>query len=86
VSQPGTSPLEGRIGGTGALYEAYGGGSWWATPQLGLEGVAGYRYAKINAVNIEGGALISSSGEPVGVDFSGPYLRLGVKLVAKGIE
>jgi hypothetical protein len=86
VTSSGSSPLEGKMGGTGALYEGYGGGTWWATPQLALEGTAGYRYAKINKVDIEGGTLVSSNGEPVGFDFSGPYLRVGVKLMAKGIE
>ena len=49
-------------------------------------GNAGYRYAKIPEMKTANGVFIKSNGDPVGVDFSGPYLRLGVKLVAKGIE
>jgi len=83
ASAPNEAPLKDHVGGSGALFEAYGGGDFWVTPMVAVQSVAGYRYAKIKEMNISGGSVISANGEPVGLDFSGPYVRLGVKLVAK---
>jgi hypothetical protein len=80
-SIPDYEPLKEKVTGQAPFFEAYGGAQWWANPRLALEGGAGYRRAKISELKIEG---MTASGEPL--DFSGPYLRLSVKLVAKGIE
>jgi hypothetical protein len=86
VSQTGQAPVELKIGGKGALYELFGGGDFWFAPQMAVTGSVGYRYAKIKSVDIGGAPLImASDGQAVSVDYSGPYLRLGVRLMGKSI-
>lgn len=85
VSLPGEAPVDFRIGGLAPLYEGYAGGDWWATHQFAVTCAAGYRYAKVTRTKIEGGTLISSNGEAVTVDYSGPFVRLGIRLVGKSI-
>jgi hypothetical protein len=86
ISAPDSDPTKDDIKGHGTVFEAYGGGDWWATPQVAIQAAAGYRRAKVGEVQISGGTLIAANGEPVTLDFSGPYLRLGVRVVAKGIQ
>jgi hypothetical protein len=85
-TSPSSAPLEDKIGGSGPLFEGYAGGDLWLTKMFAIDGAAGYRYAKVPEMKTQTGVFVTGSGDPVGVDFSGPYLRLGVKLVAKGIE
>jgi hypothetical protein len=86
-SETNTDPLEQKMGGSAAMYDAYAGGDWWTTPQLAVTGSLGYRYAKLSSVSVEGGTLINAgNGKPTGVDYSGPYLRLGVKLANRNTE
>lgn len=81
---PPAPKKERRLTGYGVLYELYGGGDWWATPRFGIEGTAGFRHAKIPKVRVDGlGTIVTSAGDPVVMDFTGLYLRLGVKLAAK---
>jgi hypothetical protein len=77
---PGQGPLEYKLHGASPLYEAHGGGSWWATPRFALVATAGYRYAKLKSLKVEGGAFITANGEALAVDYTGPYFRLGFKL------
>jgi hypothetical protein len=84
AAAPGVPKSEHRLTGYGMLYEAYGGGDWWATSSLAFEGTAGFRRAKIPKVKADGlGTLVTATGDPVAIDFTGPYVRLGVKLVGK---
>lgn len=84
-SSPGNAPQDYHISGVGPLYDAYAGGDWWATGQFALAGAVGYRYAKLSSIDIAGGTLITTNGQATGVDYSGPYVRMGIKLVGKGV-
>lgn len=84
-SASGSAPLEFKIGGSDPSYEGYIGGNWWITPQIGVTATAGYRYARVKEVNVEGVPLIMSNGEVMSLDFSGPSARLGIKLAAKSL-
>ena len=84
-STPGSAPLQFKIGGNDPAYEGYIGGNVWFTPQFGLTATAGYRYARVKQVNVEGMPFIMSNGEVMSLDFSGPSARLGIKLAAKSL-
>jgi hypothetical protein len=82
-SLSGFAPAEYKIGGSDPSYEGYVGGNWWITEQVSVTATAGYRYARVKEVNIEGFPLLMSNGEVMSLDFSGPSARLGIKLAAK---
>jgi hypothetical protein len=82
-SMPFQLPQAYKLDGGAPLYEAHAGGNWWASPRFALVAAAGYRYARIKTVKIEGGTLITSNGETLAVDYSGPYVRLGFKLAGR---
>jgi hypothetical protein len=82
-SSPNAAPEEFRIRGCAPLYEAYVGGDVYLGPQFALTVAGGYRYAKLGSIKIEGGTLITSNGEATSVEYSGAYVRLGVKLIAR---
>lgn len=82
---PGYEPVEYKIGGSDPSYEGYVGGNWWVTERFAVTATAGYRFALVKEVNIEGFPLLMSNGEPMTLDFSGPSARLGIKLAAKSL-
>jgi hypothetical protein len=82
VSQTGMAPAEYKLTGSDPLYEGYVGGSWWATPRVALTTTVGYRYAKVKEIKLEDNVFIMSNGEPMSLDFSGPSVRVGIKLAA----
>jgi hypothetical protein len=79
-SQPGLAPEKYKMTGSSPMYDAHAGASWWVTKRVGVVGTAGYRYARIKALKMEGLAMIDSNGEALAADYSGPYLRMGFKL------
>jgi hypothetical protein len=85
-SQPNVAPLNYKLSGSSPMYEAHAGANWWATSQFALVATAGYRYAKIKTVKLEGDPFIKSNGEALPVDYSGPYARVGFKLAGKNVS
>ena len=83
VSQPGFAPAEYKLAGSDPMFEGYAGGNLWMTERVALTTTVGYRYAKVKEVKIEGNVLIMSNGEAMSLDFSGPSVRVGIKLAAK---
>lgn len=84
-SASGSAPLEYKLGGSDPSYEGYIGGNLWFTPQFGVTATAGYRYARVKEVTIDGYPFIMSNGEAMSLDFSGPSARIGIKLAAKSL-
>lgn len=84
ITQAGYTPSEpSKLSGAAPLYEAYAGGDLWLTPIVAISGASGYRYAKLGSVNTDGYEYDSQiDGTPVSIDFSGPYVRLGLKFVS----
>ena len=80
VEITGQTPFEENVHGSGALFELFGGGDWWASPQFAITGSAGYRYAKINEIKVLGEVVYISPGEKESIDYSGIFARVGIKL------
>ena len=79
-SSPTSGPIEYKLSGTDPSYEAYAGGNLWFSPRFGLTANAGYRYARVKEVQIDGYPFIMSNGEAMSLDFSGPTARVGIKV------
>jgi opacity protein-like surface antigen len=75
-----------RLSGKGPLVEVYVGSAVWATPQFGLSGSLGYRYAKVGKVKgklgHETATLYNDNGSKFTIDYSGMFMRLGLKAAA----
>jgi hypothetical protein len=84
-SASGSAPVEYKIGGSDPSYEGYVGGNVWITPQIAVTATAGYRYARVKEIHVEGVPFIMSNGEVMSLDFTGPSARLGIKLAAKSL-
>lgn len=86
ITQVGYTPSEpSKLNGAAPLYEAYAGGDLWLTPVVAISGAGGYRYAKLASINTDGYEYDSQiDGSPVSIDFSGPYVRLGLKFASGG--
>ena len=80
VSISGQGSVKGDLKGTGALFELFAGGDWWAAPQFALSGSAGYRYAKIGETKINGSTAYLPNGEKESIDYSGIFARAGIKV------
>jgi hypothetical protein len=79
-SQPNLAPAKYKLTGSSPMYEAHLGGRWWAAPRLAVVGSVGYRYARIRELKLEGGSMITGTGEALAADYSGPFVRLGIRL------
>jgi len=79
-SQPNMAPIKYRLTGSSPMYQAHLTGCWWAANRFGITGSVGYRYARIRALKLEGGSLITSNGEALAADYSGPFVKLGIKI------
>lgn len=80
LSVTGSGSAHSDVRGTGPLFELYAGGDVWASPQFALTGSAGYRYAKVREVEADGSTVFLESGQKMSIDYSGVFLRLGLKL------
>lgn len=80
-SQPGVGTYKYKLTGTSPMFEGHAGGCFWVNSRLGMVVTAGYRYAKVKQLKIDGSPAIDSNGAPLGVDYSGPYARMGFKLI-----
>jgi hypothetical protein len=76
----GSGAPSGKVTGSGAMFEMFTGGDWWATPQFALTGSGGYRYAKIGETKIDGTTWTNASGDKETIDYSGAFIRAGVKV------
>ena len=88
VSEAGSVSLLGSgfgaindIQGSGPLFEAFVGGDWLANRYVGLTGSAGLRAAKIEEIKINGTTVYLAPGRKEAVDYSGAFVRAGLKLV-----
>jgi opacity protein-like surface antigen len=83
---PGYPPEEFKTIGNGPLFEAHAGGNVWVTNQIALTATAGYRYARVKELKLEGGfPIVDQNGNPLPLDFSGPTARVGIKFAAKSV-
>lgn len=71
-----TSDLTGK----GPLGDLAVGADWWATPEFAVTGSAGYRYAKVGEVKVDGRTFRNFDNSKIAADYSGVLVRLGVKL------
>lgn len=76
---PGLGAASSEPKGSGAIFEAFAAGDWWAAPQIALFGSAGYRYAKIGLVKVNGQTVFNEDGSRYEIDYSGVVVRLGLK-------
>lgn len=79
VTITGAGAVSAHLDGSGPLLEAFVGGDWWSEPQFALFGSAGYRYAKVGEVKLEGQTVINPDGSKYSMDYSGVVIRLGFK-------
>jgi hypothetical protein len=79
-TETGVGSATGDITGSGPLVEGYLGGDWWASPQFAITGSAGYRYAKISEIKVDGNIVYLTTGEKEAMDYSGVFVRAGVRL------
>lgn len=87
VSQAGVGSVEYKLSGSSPMFEGHAGGNWWITSKFAFMVTAGYRYARVREVRIDSYyPLMDSNGEPLAVDYSGPYARLGFKLAGNTVE
>jgi hypothetical protein len=84
-STPSTGSVNYKLTGASPMAEAHAGGNWWATSQFAVVATAGYRYARVRTVRVDGGTFMTSSGEDLAVDYSGPYARVGFKIAGKNV-
>jgi hypothetical protein len=79
LSVTGVGSFKGNIDGSGGLFELFAGGDWWTAPQFALSGSAGYRLAKIKETKIDGEVVYRSNGDKMSIDYSGVFVRAGIK-------
>ncbi len=90
-SQPGVEPLKLGTSGHAPLFEAYAGGNWWISSRFAVTATAGYRYARIKEFKVDdgtpgGSTFLKSNGEAMALDFTGPTVRIGLKLASSIIS
>jgi hypothetical protein len=76
----GAGAASADLSGSGPLLETFVGGDWWAAPQFALVGSAGYRYAKVREIRVQGMTAYNADGSKYTVDYSGIVMRLGFKV------
>ena len=52
----------------------------WTAPRFALSSSIGFRHARINKVKAEGETIYKANGSRYELDYSGVFLRAGVKL------
>ncbi len=81
VSVLGSGSVSADLEGSGLAIEGCMGGEHWTTPQFALTGSAGFRHAKSSKVTVDNTPIYTASGEDYTVDYSGLFVRLGLKVV-----
>jgi len=82
-SQAGFTPLVSDTYGADPMVEGHLGGNWWVTPRFAVTAIGGYRHARVREIRVEDAPYIPVTGERLSLDFSGPSVRVGIKLAAK---
>jgi hypothetical protein len=82
VSTQGYEPLKGGTSGSAPLFEGYAGGNWWLSSRFAVTATAGYRYARLKEFKVEDQTFLMSNGEAMSLNFSGPTVRIGLKLAS----
>lgn len=77
---PGFTDVVGEVSGSGPMFEGYAVADLWFTPIMALSPAVGYRYAKISEVKLNDTVVQNLDGSDLSLDYSGYYLRLGLKL------
>ena len=68
------------IHGSSLLLELFTGGDFWAGPQFALSASAGYRHANVGEIKVNGSTVYLSNGEKYSIDYSGVFIRAGIKV------
>ena len=79
ITETGVGSVSADLEGSGPLFEGYFGGDWWASPQFAITGSAGFRYAKIGDLQIDGETIYTADGDKYAVDYTGVFARAGIK-------
>lgn len=74
----GVGSSSGDLEGSGLALEGGGGVSIQATPMIAFTGMAGYRHASVDQVELDGIRIYDTSGGEYTIDYSGLFLRLGM--------
>jgi hypothetical protein len=82
VSTPGYEPIKVGTSGSAPLFEGYAGGNWWLSSRFAVTATAGYRYARLKEFKVEDQTFLMSNGEAMSLNFSGPTVRIGLKLAS----
>lgn len=72
--------MVGEVSGSGPMFEGYAVADLWFTPIMALSPAVGYRHAKISEVKLNDTVIRNLDGSDLSLDYSGYYLRLGLKL------
>lgn len=87
IASPGYPTTESKVSGAAPLYEAYAGGDVWFGSRVALSAAGGWRYAKLASVHAGDYEYDSQiDGSPVSIDFSGAFVRLGLKFSSRPAE
>lgn len=77
----GVDTVTSELDGSGPLLEAIVKGECWAEARkVALVVSAGYRYAKVRELKVDGVILVNADGTKYTVDYSGMVVRLGFKV------
>ena len=78
----GFEPIVYDTYGTDPMIEGHLGGNWWVTSRFAVTAIGGYRYARVRQIRVEDEPYITATGERLSLDFSGPSVRVGIKVAA----
>lgn len=78
IAITGVGSVTGDVEGSGLAFEGAGGVSLWATPQFAVTGAAGYRFAKVGNVTVDGTRVYAPNGSDYSLDYSGLFVRTGI--------
>lgn len=85
LTQTGFDPLSLDTYGSDPMFEGHVGGSLWTVRSFALTATAGYRWARVRQIRVENSPYITATGERLSLDFTGPSVRLGIKLAGKNL-
>lgn len=80
VSATGAGSISSEIKGSGPLFEGFLGWNGVLSPIFGVTASAGYRYARIPEIKMNGQTVYLTDGQKESVDYSGIYFRAALRL------
>jgi hypothetical protein len=83
ISLSGVGAVTGDLGGSGPLFQGYLFAEIPIGPRVTMVPLAGYRYAKVASVEIEGQPLYNPDGSDYSADYSGIVVAVGFRFYSR---